>query len=113
MTRILGTIYTRLRELLKTFLSRNGFRVSTAKDSAEARQLVAVVAHSGRVNRCHQSSSPPRASARAVEHQPTFDQRRVAAQLRAIDPVGMQLLYISRLNVSIGPFGAWCWARAG
>jgi two-component system phosphate regulon response regulator OmpR len=29
---------TRLRELLKTFLSRNGFRVSTAKDAAEARQ---------------------------------------------------------------------------
>ncbi len=29
---------TRLRELLKTFLSRNGFRVSTAKHAAEARQ---------------------------------------------------------------------------
>jgi two-component system phosphate regulon response regulator OmpR len=29
---------TRLRELLKTFLSRNGFRISTAKDAAEARQ---------------------------------------------------------------------------
>jgi two-component system phosphate regulon response regulator OmpR len=29
---------TRLRELLKTFLSRSGFRVSTAKDAAEARQ---------------------------------------------------------------------------
>ncbi|MEI6200480.1 MAG: response regulator [Enhydrobacter sp.] len=29
---------TRLRELLKTFLSRNSFRVSTAKHSAEARQ---------------------------------------------------------------------------
>lgn len=29
---------TRLRELLKTFLSRNGFRVSTAKDAVEARQ---------------------------------------------------------------------------
>lgn len=29
---------TRLRELLKTFLSRNGFRVSTAKDAIEARQ---------------------------------------------------------------------------
>jgi len=29
---------TRLRELLKTFLSRNGFRVSTARDAAEARQ---------------------------------------------------------------------------
>lgn len=29
---------TRLRELLKTFLSRNSFRVSTAKNAAEARQ---------------------------------------------------------------------------
>ncbi len=29
---------TRLRELLKTFLSRNSFRVSTAKHAAEARQ---------------------------------------------------------------------------
>jgi len=29
---------TRLRELLKTFLSRNSFRVSTARHSAEARQ---------------------------------------------------------------------------
>ena len=29
---------TRLRELLKTFLSRNGFRVSVAKNAAEARQ---------------------------------------------------------------------------
>src|SRR5579883_2343317 len=29
---------TRLRELLKSFLSRNGFRVSTAKSAAEARQ---------------------------------------------------------------------------
>jgi two-component system phosphate regulon response regulator OmpR len=29
---------TRLRELLKTFLSRNGFRISTARHSAEARQ---------------------------------------------------------------------------
>src|SRR5258708_38516489 len=29
---------TRLRELLKSFLSRNGFRVSTAKHAAEARQ---------------------------------------------------------------------------
>ncbi|MBS0549724.1 MAG: response regulator [Proteobacteria bacterium] len=29
---------TRLRELLKTFLSRNGFRVSTAREAAEARQ---------------------------------------------------------------------------
>jgi two-component system phosphate regulon response regulator OmpR len=29
---------TRLRELLKAFLSRNGFRVSTAKHAAEARQ---------------------------------------------------------------------------
>jgi two-component system phosphate regulon response regulator OmpR len=29
---------TRLRELLKTFLSRNAFRVSTAKHAAEARQ---------------------------------------------------------------------------
>jgi two-component system phosphate regulon response regulator OmpR len=29
---------TRLRELLKTFLSRSGFRVSTAKHAAEARQ---------------------------------------------------------------------------
>src|SRR6185503_4138599 len=29
---------TRLRELLKTFLSRNGFRVSAARDAAEARQ---------------------------------------------------------------------------
>ena len=29
---------TRLRELLKTFLSRNGFRVSAAKNAAEARQ---------------------------------------------------------------------------
>jgi two-component system phosphate regulon response regulator OmpR len=29
---------TRLRELLKTFLSRNGFRVSTAMHAAEARQ---------------------------------------------------------------------------
>ncbi len=29
---------TRLRELLKTFLSRNGFRVSTARHAAEARQ---------------------------------------------------------------------------
>jgi two-component system phosphate regulon response regulator OmpR len=29
---------TRLRELLKSFLSRNGFRVSTASNAAEARQ---------------------------------------------------------------------------
>jgi two-component system phosphate regulon response regulator OmpR len=29
---------TRLRELLKSFLSRNGFRVSTAQSAAEARQ---------------------------------------------------------------------------
>ena len=29
---------TRLRELLKSFLSRNGFRVSTASHAAEARQ---------------------------------------------------------------------------
>lgn len=29
---------TRLRELLKSFLSRNGFRISTARDAAEARQ---------------------------------------------------------------------------
>ena len=29
---------TRLRELLKSFLSRNGFRVSTARSAAEARQ---------------------------------------------------------------------------
>ncbi|MEA2809721.1 MAG: two-component system, OmpR family, phosphate regulon response regulator OmpR, partial [Rhodospirillaceae bacterium] len=29
---------TRLRELLKTFLSRNGFRVTTAGHAAEARQ---------------------------------------------------------------------------
>ncbi|MGH7125643.1 MAG: response regulator transcription factor, partial [Stellaceae bacterium] len=29
---------TRLRELLKTFLSRNGFRVSTARHATEARQ---------------------------------------------------------------------------
>jgi two-component system, OmpR family, phosphate regulon response regulator OmpR len=34
---------TRLRELLKTFLSRNGFRVSTAKDAAEARQHLAAL----------------------------------------------------------------------
>ena len=31
---------TRLRELLKSFLSRNDFRVSTAASAAEARQRI-------------------------------------------------------------------------
>src|ERR1700675_4933969 len=34
---------TRLRELLKTFLSRNGFRVTTAGHAAEARQRLAAL----------------------------------------------------------------------
>jgi two-component system phosphate regulon response regulator OmpR len=34
---------TRLRELLKSFLSRNGFRVSTAGHAAEARQRLAAL----------------------------------------------------------------------
>ena len=34
---------TRLRELLKTFLSRNGFRVSAASHAAEARQRLAAL----------------------------------------------------------------------
>lgn len=34
---------TRLRELLKSFLSRNGFRVSTAGHAAEARQCLAAL----------------------------------------------------------------------
>jgi two-component system, OmpR family, phosphate regulon response regulator OmpR len=34
---------TRLRELLKSFLSRNGFRVSTASHAAEARQRLAAL----------------------------------------------------------------------
>jgi len=34
---------TRLRELLKNFLSRNSFRVSTAKNAAEARQHLAAL----------------------------------------------------------------------
>jgi two-component system, OmpR family, phosphate regulon response regulator OmpR len=34
---------TRLRELLKSFLSRNGFRVSTASHAAEARQRLSAI----------------------------------------------------------------------
>ena len=34
---------TRLRELLKSFLSRNGFRVSTASHAAEARQRLSAL----------------------------------------------------------------------
>jgi len=34
----------RIRDLLKTFLSKKGFRVSTAADAAKARQLMQTLA---------------------------------------------------------------------